>query len=155
MNGATLRAVDFANADGSAIDGLVPVRKPPAGLSADETAVVQQAATFSEITYVYFRRFNDGRSSQPAAYVVDNYNERLTSEQLAKLHNDLWLHGRTPLVYVAWPTRIDVLSCARGPDFWKADELAYHPAAHLAVASEIDSDLKQLRRFSANRLRCR
>jgi hypothetical protein len=148
----SLQSVNFADATGVAIDGLVSVANPPDGLSPDEASVLRQAATFPEVTFVFFRRFSDGRSSQPAAFVVDNEGEHLDNEQLAKLHNDLWLHGVAPLVYVAWPTRIDILSCARGPDFWHGDEREYRPAAQLDTASAIESELAKRRRFSAFRL---
>ena len=124
-----LQAVHFTDATGEPLDGLVSVKNPQAGISPGESSVLRQAAAFPDVAFVFFRRFADGRSSQPAAFVVDNEDERLDNEHLAKLHNDLWLHGVAPLVYVAWPTRIDILSCARGPDFWQDDERTYHPAA--------------------------
>ena len=149
---ANLQTVDFVRADGGSTDGLVPVSAHTRNLSPDEAAVVRQAATFPDVHYVFFRRFSDGRSSQPAAFVVDNEDEHLDNDRLAKLHNDLWLHGVAPLIYVSWPTRIDVLSCARGPDFWQADQLEYHPAEQIETASSIAGQLAKRRRFSAFRL---
>ena len=108
--------------------------------------------TFPDVTFVFFRRFSDGRSSHPAAFIVDNEDEHLDNPALAKLHNDLWLHGVAPLIYVAWPTRIDILSCARGPDFWHGDDREYRPAAQLNIASTIESELAKRRNFSAFRL---
>lgn len=147
-----LQSVDFADAAGKPLDGLVPVSTFPNEISPDEASVLRQAATFSEVAYVFFRRFSDGRSSQPAAFIIDNQDERLDNEQLAKLHNDLWLHGVAPLVYVSWPSRIDILSCARGPDFWRDDQRQYSPADHIKTASKIESELSKRRRFSAFRL---
>jgi hypothetical protein len=104
------------------------------------------------VDYVFFRRFDDGRSSQPAALVIDNTTERLTEAELAKTHHDLWLLGVVPLVYVAWPTRVDILSCARGPDFWYEGGRRYHPAEQLKVASHVNAELAARRRVSARRL---
>ncbi|MEA1951937.1 MAG: hypothetical protein U9N87_11165, partial [Planctomycetota bacterium] len=73
----------------------------------------------------------------------------LTEGELARLHSKLWLHGVAPLIYVLWPTRVDILSCARGPDFWINDNYTFKPADHLQVASKIDVELKKRRRFSA------
>lgn len=148
----SLQSVNFADASGALLDGLVSVTSPPDGLSPNEASVLRQAATFPDVTFVFFRRFSDGRSSQPAAFVVDNEDEHLDNQTLAKLHNDLWLHGVAPLVYVAWPTRIDILSCARGPDFWHSDQREYRPAAQLNIASTIESELAKRRNFSAFRL---
>jgi len=152
MDGKVLQSVDLTLASGDPIEGLVSISQPPEEISPDEAAVIHKVASFHEVAYVFFRRFSDGWSSQPLAFVVDNTDERLSNEQLAKLHNDLWLHGVAPLVYVAWPTRIDILSCARGPDFWQADNRIYNPAFQLEVASEIASELTTRRRFSAYRL---
>src|SRR4051794_29222742 len=118
MNGAVLGAVGLDPASADTLDGLVSVRRPPVELHVDEAAFVRASQAFDGIDYIFFRRFDGGRSSQPAAFVIDNTAERLTEDELAKTHHDLWLLGVTPLLYIAWPTRIDVLSCARGPDFW-------------------------------------
>ncbi len=149
---ATLQSVNFANASGEALDGLVSVVSPSEGIGPDEASVIRKLADFPDVKFVFFRRFADGRSSQPAALIVDNQDQRLDNMSLAKLHNDLWMHGVAPLVYVTWPTRIDILSCARGPDFWQDDDHQYHPAAQLEIASSIESELAKRRNFSAHRL---
>ncbi len=152
MNRSVLESVGLAPESREPFDGLVSVRKPPAGLAVDEAALVREVQAFEVLDYVFFRRFDDSRSSQPAALVVDNTGERLTEGKLAKKHHQLWLHGVSPLVYVAWPTRIDVLSCARGPDFWAKGECRYNPAEQLDTASRVETELVKLRRFSAARL---
>ena len=62
---------------------------------------------------------------------------------------------------MAWRTRIDILSCARGPDFWVNDNTSYKPADRIKLHSggllhfaiEIDEALaERIRRFSAFRL---
>ncbi|MBL7207050.1 MAG: hypothetical protein ISS67_00800 [Desulfobacterales bacterium] len=127
-----LQLVDFINFDGILTPGLIPIGSAAdtIGLSIDEKAAVFDAESFKHINFVLFRRFSDGRSSQILAYVVDNSDERLDETALAELHLQVWLHGTAPLLYIAWPSRIDVLTCARGPDFWKADkqECQYNPA---------------------------
>ena len=152
MDGETLGSVGLAPGSREAADGLVSVRRPPVGLPVDEAALVRGAQVFDAVNYVFFRRFDDGRSSQPAAFIIDNTAERFTEGRLAESHHDLWLHGVAPLVYVAWPTRIDVLSCARGPDFWDDGQRHYSPAVQLDVASKVAEALAQRRRFSARRL---
>ena len=116
----SLQFVDLVRDDGRPASGLVPVRNAEAtNLSIDEQAAVFEAAALEHVDFVFFRRFSDRRSSQISAYIVDNFDQRLDERQLAKLHQQVWLHGAAPLLYVAWPSRIDVLTCARGPDFWK------------------------------------
>ncbi len=152
MDETVLGSVGLAPESREAADGLVSVRHPPADLPVDEAALVRDAQVFELVDYVFFRRFDDGRSSQPAAFVIDNTAERNDERRLAKAHHDLWLHGVAPLVYVAWPSRIDVLSCARGPDFWDDGNRRYSPAVQLDVASQVESALAQRRQFSARRL---
>src|SRR5205807_7477524 len=126
-------------------------------LPVDERAAVLDAASFKIVDFILFRRFADGRSSQVAAYVVDNSGQRLDETALAALHWRLWLHGTAPLLYVAWPSKVDVLTCARGPDFWQGGECKYIPIETLfsgsaQTSAEINSELQKSRRFSALRL---
>jgi hypothetical protein len=135
------------------LPGLVAVNGPlPDRI--EEQYAIRQAADIGVINYVFFRRFSDGRSSQAAACVIDNSDDRLGEAQLAEIHRKLWLNGCTPLLYVGWPTRVDVLSCARGPDFWNGSEVEYDPAERIEVAAQISFALQQdqLHRFSAYRL---
>ena len=151
MDSGILESVGFAATSPEAADGLVSVRHPPAELPVNEAALVREVQVFDAVDYVFFRRFDDGRSSQPAAFVIDNAAERFTQDQLAQTHHDLWLHAVAPLVYIAWPTRIDVLSFARGPDFWHEGKRRYSPAAQIGIASKVEAALAK-RRFSARRL---
>ena len=108
------------------------------------------AAAFGDVVhYVYFRRFDDGRASQPLALVVDNANGTISASALASVHRRAWLTGIVPLLYVGWPTRVDVLTCARGPDFWVDEEEHYRPAQQIKIAGAIAAELE---RFSADRL---
>lgn len=86
------------------------------------------AAAFNDtVDYVYFRRFDDGRASHPLALVLDNSRRKMDEAALAAVHRRAWLTGIAPLLYVGWPTRVDVLSCARGADFWVDGEERYRP----------------------------
>lgn len=147
---AGLQSLEFFKPDGAPFDGLVPVRGTEERRNPQETTIVDEASSFRHVDYVLFRRFADGRSSLPAAFVVDNSNQRLCEQDIARLHRDLWLYGGAPLLYVAWPTRVDVFSCVRGPDFWDDDEnqpTRYSPVERIQVAAEIDRALRQ--RYSA------
>ena len=155
---SSLRELDFAKNDGSLITGLVAVAD---GLKAaqrlDEAVAVREARAIGGIDYIFFRRFEDERSSQIVAYVIDNERETLDERKLALLHKKVWLHGGVPLIYVAWPMKVDILSCARGPDFWRNGGDEYNPAQEIKFALDqseaINESLKSLKdRFSAWRL---
>ena len=153
----TLQLVDLIDSDGKLAPGLVSVRGAAReSLHIDEQAAITYAETFKRIDYVFFRRFSDGRSSQISAYIVDNSDEKLDEKTLAELHLKVWLHGGAPLIYIAWPTRIDILTCARGPDFWADEDENYHyktakrfEVEGLTTAAEINRELEN---FSALRL---
>lgn len=152
-----LQLVDLVRPDGKPTSGLVPVRSTDnICLSIDEQAAVYDAESFSHIDFIFFRRFEDGRSSQIAAYVVDNSDGRLNENALAELHQQVWLHGTAPLLYVSWPSRIDVLTCARGPDFWedKNEKCQYNPAKsfNADALKTVGAIACELRKFSALRL---
>ncbi len=158
MLAPALRQLDFATEGGELAPGLVPVRLSPASTpKLDEILAVRDAVAIGGIDYILFRRFADHRSSQVAAYVVDNERGQLTEAQLAELHKRVWLHGGVPLIFVSWPARVDVLSCARGPDFWSRDSCNYNPAERINQliheTMAVDTALKELRgRYSAWRL---
>jgi hypothetical protein len=134
------------------LHGLVPVNGTALPDRIEEQYVIRQAADIGGIDYVFFRRFLD-RSSQAAAFVIDNTNDRLDEAHLAEIHRKLWLNGCSPLLYVGWQTRVDVLSCARGPDFWKNSNVQYQPAERIEVAAQVSRALRdRLSRFSAHRL---
>src|SRR5688572_24565036 len=113
MVASSLKCVDFIEAAGEVAYGLVPVKGDHRPLPVDEQAALRDAAEFKHVTFVFFRRFDDGRSSQVTAYVVDNSEKQIAESDLAILHKDVWLQGVSPLLYVAWPARVDVITCAR------------------------------------------
>src|ERR1035437_1660624 len=151
--GTALDVLSLGAASGLSMPGLLPVNASTGAIRIDEEASVRQAAAIGDIDYVFFRRFSDGRSSQVAAFVIDNSDERLDEKRLARIHQKLWLNGSSPLLYIGWETRVDVLSCARGPDFWRNNDYSYEPADTIATASQISAALKKkILRFSGLRL---
>ena len=148
----SLHTIGFLEANGTPVTGLVPIAEDGGsieGLSLDERVAVADAASFEIIDYAFFRRFDDGRSSQLVAYIVDNTDNEHEDRDLAEVHREVWLQGTVPLLYIAWPTRIDVLACGRGADFWQNDTCEYRPERKLETAASIDD---ALRCFSARRL---
>lgn len=149
----------------AALSGLVSVKNgqlPPCSIA---EKVAQREAAFLEgsketknipIDYIFFRRFADERSSQVTAYVLDNSDEQYTNEKIAELHYRVWLSGNSPLLYVEWPTRVDVLKCAAEPVFWdrQNEHPEYRASAILNTVSDISRSLDEVssRRFSAYRL---
>jgi SAM-dependent methyltransferase len=156
MAAPALKHLDFFQQNNAPTAGLVSVQTTTAEttLAVDERVAVSEAAAFEKVDYVFFRRFSDGRSSLAAAYVVDNSDEHLDEKSLADLHRKLWLNGTVPLLYVAWATRVDVLSCIRGPDFWNDAASRFSPAESIDVrtAGQISSELEKRARLSAFRL---
>lgn len=145
-----------------ALSGLVSVKDnslPPSSIP--EMAAKLEAASLenglngraASIDYIFFRRFNDGRSPQVAAFVVDNSRNIYTREQVAMLHHRVWLNGSAPLLYVEWPSQVDILRCAVGPEFWSdsSQKPIYNAADDIKVASDVSTllDAPKINRFSA------
>jgi hypothetical protein len=151
-----LQFVDFFTPDLNPVSGLVPInRANNIDLSIHERTAVFDAESFKHIDFIFFRRFADGRSSQVSAYIIDNTDRKLDEKTLAELHLKVWLQGVAPLLYVAWPSRIDILTCARGPDFCKpnSEESYYNPVKafeleNLRIVRTIDSELQNFSAFS-------
>ena len=136
-----------------ALSGLVAVNGGVVLDRIEEQYALRQAADIGGIDYVFFRRFSDGRSSQAAACIIDNSDDHLDKVQLAETHRKLWFNGFSPLLYVGWQTRVDILSCARGPDFWTASGIEYYPVENIEIAKQISLAMDdRLVRFSAYRL---
>lgn len=160
---SSLHAFDFTPESSTNVPGLVRIRGRKEKLIVAEEAALRAAEGIEGLDYVFFRRFADGRSSQVAAYVIENSDEHLDEAALALIHKAVWLNGSAPLLYVGWPTRVDILSCAREADFWKNDACRYHPAEKIPVSAgklarlastsaEVSDALEKQRRFSALKL---
>ena len=169
----SLRELEFFDDSGRPVDGLVSVRHAGEAKSPHEQAVLRQVEEhqLEPIDFVFFRRFEESngrqvRSSQVLAYVVDNSSLKHSKAELADLHHKLWLQGAAPLIYVAWPTCVDILSCARQPDFWSQDngrpeyseaekvnlDVQGHVDGIFEYAADISDAMRKRKRLSANRL---
>jgi hypothetical protein len=151
---SALNALNLVPRAADSMPGLVPVRGDNSALvGIAEQAAAHQAAAIGDIDYIFFRRFSDERSPLVTAYIIDNSDDRFNESKLAEIHKKIWLNGSAPLLYVGWQTRVDVLSCARGPDFWRNEAYHYQPAEQITIAAQISQALQEkLRRFSAFRL---
>jgi hypothetical protein len=150
-----LKHLDFASPNGKLVSGLVAVKDGEEAVTrVDERLAIRDAIAIKDIDYVFFRRFSDDRSSQVVAYLIDNADNHLNEKNLAEVHKRVWLHGGVPLIYVAWPTRIDVLTCARGPDFWHDGKYEYSWAERIEQTIQDASAVSQAleSRYSAWRL---
>ncbi|PXA04004.1 hypothetical protein DDZ13_08135 [Coraliomargarita sinensis] len=148
-----------------ALSGLVSVHDdtlPPESIA--ESVARREASLLKDekqnevcgIDFIFFRRFSDGRSPQVAAYVVDNSKSLYSKDALAELHRRVWLNGSAPLLYVEWPTQVDILRCATKPDFWnsRSGDYEYSAAESIRIASDASRalDENKVKRFSAFRL---
>jgi hypothetical protein len=163
---ALLQSLHLApRGDKASLSGLVCVQDANPSPASVAEEIARRGARLLEgrkedknigIDYIFFRRFSDGRSSQVAAYVVDNSDERFTQTQVAELHRRVWLNGTAPLLYIEWPTHIDILKCAAEPIFWNnhTQGIEYTPSETLNVTSGVSQALDEakVRRFSALRL---
>ena len=157
---ALLQKLHLAPVRGRApLSGLVSVQDDSLPPDSIPEIVAKRAANFlksgeddpcAAIDFIFFRRFDDGRSPKVAAYIVDNSRNQYTNEQIAELHRRVWLNGTAPLLYVEHSSQVDVLRCAAGPEFWDKNEEQpiYRAAAEISDSLETD----KINRFSAFRL---
>lgn len=133
---------------------LVRVSEVPApGLGIDEQVAVRAAFFLDpKPTHILFRRFSDGRSSQIAAYVVDNSICGYSKEQIAKLHHNVWLSGITPLLYVGDMQRVALYTCAAAAQYDKQKHWQSSPIEALSVSKEIESVLMRGQQYTSFRL---
>lgn len=127
--------------------------KPDFDLALDEKIAIRAAAFLypSPPTHVLFRRFSDGRSSQVAAYVVDNEVCQYSKTQLALLHQNVWLSGATPLLYVANSHEVSIFSCAKAAVYDSKKRWKSEPQDVLSVANEVE-ELAKRKQYSSYRL---
>jgi hypothetical protein len=122
-------------------------------LRLDEKVAVREASLLTprHPDFVFFRRYADGRSSQVAAYVVDNTDNHVNAEELAELHRHIWLSGHTPLLYMAETGRVDIYACAIPAARGKGKDWRPRPVETIRCAADITDALKA-KRYSAFRL---
>ncbi len=146
---ALLQQLHLAPKRGKALlSGLVSVKDdslPPQSIAehvARREAILLQGPKGDQgigVDYIFFRRFNDGRSPQVNAYVLDNGGNTHKREEIAELHRRVWLNGTAPLLYVEWPTQVDVLRGAAGPEFWdrRRGITVYAAAESIQIAANV------------------
>lgn len=143
----------MTDAEGVCAPGLVEVSTRSRQPLIEQEVYLTQARSLRLVDYVFFQKVSDSSSLSPAAYVVENTDFRHSEAELASLHRDVWLQGIAPLIYVFSPTRIDILTCARGADFWDGQGARiYSPAETIKIGAEIDQQRAKIRQFSADRL---
>lgn len=127
--------------------------EPDLDLPIDEQVAVRAAFFLDpKPTHILFRRFSDGRSSQVAAYVVDNSICGYDKEQISRLHHNVWLSGATPLLYVGDRQGVALYSCATSAQSDKQKHWKSKPIEILSVSNEIESELLRGQRYSSFRL---
>lgn len=127
--------------------------EPDLDLPIDEQVAVRAAFFFDpKPTHILFRRFSDGRSSQVAAYVVDNSICGYDKEQISRLHHNVWLSGVTPLLYVGDRQGVALYSCATSARCDKQKHWKSKPIEILSVSNEIESELLRGQLYSSFRL---
>ena len=150
------------DAEFSGLVSIKPDRLPPSSIA--ETVAQREAILLEggkkakniSIDYIFFRRFTDERSSQVTAYILDNSAEIYSNEQIAELHYRVWLSGNAPLLYVEWPTSVDILKCAAEPVFWDKHKssVKYYASETIQTVTNVSRALDKVlcKRFSAYRL---
>ena len=126
------------------------LKEPDSNLPIDEQIALRTAFFLDpQPTHILFRRFSDGRSSQIAAYVVDNSICGYTREQVAKLHHNVWLSGITPLLYVGDRQEVALYACAGAAQYDKQKNWESTPIETLSVARGIEHELLRGQRYTA------
>jgi type I restriction-modification system DNA methylase subunit len=135
-------------------DGLIRISDSPGeDLPLNECQIILDAYSISrQLDFVYFRRFTD-RASQPVAFIVDNTAKKITEEELAALHRDLWFYGRVPLLYVEWENRVDIINCySVKNDLTKKKTWGYTTDVQIDFLDALSGISEQLSRYSMFRL---
>lgn len=126
------------------------LKEPDSSLPIDEQIALRTAFFLDpQPTHILFRRFSDGRSSQIAAYVVDNSICGYTREQVSKLHHNVWLSGITPLLYVGDWQEVTLYACAAAAQYDKQKNWKSTPIETLLVARGIENELLRGQRYAA------
>lgn len=126
---------------GSAVDGLVPVRgykrngRPP-----EEVAMMEKAEAYAADAVFFEAGRNGGPPIAQAFVYVANGPANDTG--FAELHKRLWSWGGVPLVYRKTPGLVQLFRCAHKPDFYSAKgELICKPVKTLKIAGTISSNM--------------
>lgn len=82
-------------------------------LDSTELFALEEARRF-KASAVYFRHFPDNRAAIPQIYLYDNTDLRLSDNELAEIHRDLWSNCRIPIFIEVRETEFAVFD-ARSP----------------------------------------
>jgi type I restriction-modification system DNA methylase subunit len=135
-------------------NGLVRISDSPANdLPVNECQVILDAYSINrKLDFVYFRRFTD-RASQPIAFIVDNTTKKITEDELAELHRNLWFYGHVPILYVEWENHVDIVNCfSVKNDLTKKKTWKYTTDDRIDFLNALPDISEQLNRYSMFRL---
>jgi hypothetical protein len=139
MNASTQWLIDLGSANGTPIDGLIPVAgykrdgRPP-----EEVAMMEKAQSYNAHS-VFFEAGRNGRAPVAQAFVF--ISDGATDDvQFAELHKRLWSWGGVPLVYRKKRGLVQLFRCAHKPDFVSATgETVCRPIKTLQIAASISN----------------
>lgn len=82
-----------------------------------EERLILDFARKINVTAVYFRRFEQNRSSLPQLFIFDNTTGQFSEKDLAEIHRKLWSSGIVPLYYVFDNVNINIYDARKQVDF--------------------------------------
>jgi len=77
-------------------------------LSPTEVFALETAGKDFKADAVYFRHFPDNRPPLPQIYLYDNIEGKISDDDLAHIHRDLWSHSRVPMFIVIEKTDVRI-----------------------------------------------
>ena len=125
--------------NGTAVDGLVPVKDYLKGGQLPEEVAMMEKAEEYGATAVFFEAGRDGRPpvAQAFIYVSDG---PVRDKGFADLHRRLWSWGGVPLVYRVTSGLVQLFRCAHKPEFESRGTIAFRPFKTLDLATKIAND---------------
>lgn len=117
-----------------------------------EYIVMEKALEKYDVDAVYFRRFEDGRSSIPQVYIYDYTRFEKDENEIGLLHRRLWNSGQVPLFFIFTRTEIKIFNCLSSPKI-EGDKFISSPFQVIALAAEVEDRLNEKNRkeFSARK----
>ncbi|MFZ2726175.1 MAG: N-6 DNA methylase [Methylococcaceae bacterium] len=79
-----------------------------------EWFALEQARKF-KATAIYFKRFNDGRTSIPQIYIYDYTQTEYLETEFKAVQKNIWNAGIAPLIYVFTKTEIKIIDATKQP----------------------------------------
>ncbi|NQV17365.1 MAG: N-6 DNA methylase [Armatimonadetes bacterium] len=102
---------------------------------------------FPEVAYVYFRQFpQESRPPLAQAFIFDFSEQTVIPEDFSQTVKDIWLTGKTPLIYVFTQTEVKIISGYEQPQIKNG-------SYHISFIDTIEiADKAQRKMFSAKKL---